>query len=504
MAITLVNLGTAVGSGDGDALRLAFSEVNGSLTDLDTRLSSATSTIALLGGAARLNVGTITGSVADGGLLTAEIARATAAEQANTTLINNEVSRAQGVEALKAAILSPAFTGTPTAPTAANGTNTNQIATCAFVLSNGGTGGGGGGTGGVPATRLINTTGLATGGGDLTTDRTISVPAASQADVAAGTDQTKALTPYSVAARLGALAPLASPTFVGTPTAPTATTGSNTAQIATTAFVAATFGTFQRTAYRFVATAGQTTFSGTDAAGLTLAYTAGFAVPFVNGRRLSPPDFTATDGTSVVIASGLNAGDEVLIIADAAYTVANTYTQAQTNATFAPLASPTFTGTPAVPTAAAGTNTTQAASTAFVAAAFAQRTAFFARLASDAGVGNGVNLLTLTPAALNRGSAWNGSRFTAPAAGVYTFSGQVQLSGGTANTGAAGALIRVNGSDYIVGFTDKATNFLACPVSATIVLAANDYVELYANLSGLSGTVTAQNFRTFFSGFFVG
>lgn len=35
----------------------------------------------------------------------------------------------------------------------------------------------------------------------------------------------------------------------------------------------------------------------------------------------------------------------------------------------APLESPTFTGTPAVPTAAAGTNTTQAASTAFVAAA---------------------------------------------------------------------------------------------------------------------------------------
>ena len=35
----------------------------------------------------------------------------------------------------------------------------------------------------------------------------------------------------------------------------------------------------------------------------------------------------------------------------------------------APLASPTFTGTPKVPTAAAGTNTTQAASTAFVAAA---------------------------------------------------------------------------------------------------------------------------------------
>lgn len=34
----------------------------------------------------------------------------------------------------------------------------------------------------------------------------------------------------------------------------------------------------------------------------------------------------------------------------------------------APLASPTFTGTPAAPTASAGTNTTQLATTAFVAA----------------------------------------------------------------------------------------------------------------------------------------
>ena len=34
-----------------------------------------------------------------------------------------------------AALASPAFTGTPTAPTAANGTNTTQIATTAFVQS---------------------------------------------------------------------------------------------------------------------------------------------------------------------------------------------------------------------------------------------------------------------------------------------------------------------------------------------------------------------------------
>lgn len=42
------------------------------------------------------------------------------------------------------------------------------------------------------------------------------------------------------------------------------------------------------------------------------------------------------------------------------------WVKASTDATFAPLASPTFTGTPAAPTAAVGTSTTQVATTAFV------------------------------------------------------------------------------------------------------------------------------------------
>ncbi|PTX39406.1 hypothetical protein IQ03_04977 [Gemmobacter caeni] len=73
----------------------------------------------------------------------------------------------------KAPLASPALTGTPTAPTAAAGTNTTQIATSAFV----------------------------------------------QAAVAAK-------------------APLASPALTGTPTAPTAAAGTETAQVATTGFVA--------------------------------------------------------------------------------------------------------------------------------------------------------------------------------------------------------------------------------------------------------------------------
>ena len=81
----------------------------------------------------------------------------------------------------KANLASPTFTGTPAAPTAAQGTDTTQIATTAFV----------------------------------------------NAEIAADT---------------AVKAPLADPTFTGVPAAPTAAQGTNTTQLATTAYVQAEVG----------------------------------------------------------------------------------------------------------------------------------------------------------------------------------------------------------------------------------------------------------------------
>lgn len=53
------------------------------------------------------------------------------------TEIDDEFEAIETAVATKANIASPSFTGTPTAPTAADGTNTTQIATTAFVLTNG-------------------------------------------------------------------------------------------------------------------------------------------------------------------------------------------------------------------------------------------------------------------------------------------------------------------------------------------------------------------------------
>jgi len=62
------------------------------------------------------------------------------------------------------------------------------------------------GTGGgaVPTTRIISAAGLATGGGNLSVDRTITVPKALAADVAAGTDDTLAVTPLALMGGIGA------------------------------------------------------------------------------------------------------------------------------------------------------------------------------------------------------------------------------------------------------------------------------------------------------------
>ena len=88
----------------------------------------------------------------------------------------------------------------------------------------------------------------------------------------------------------------------------------------------------QLTRYYFVATAAQTTITGIDANGLTLAYVAGSEAVYVNGAlQVRGQDYTATDGTSVVMTAALAVNDVVEIFAYTAFTVANAYTKAETD-----------------------------------------------------------------------------------------------------------------------------------------------------------------------------
>ena len=68
--------------------------------------------------------------------------------------------------------------------------------------------------------------------------------------------------------------------------------------------------------YQFTATSGQSTFSGSDDNSETLSYTAGAIQVFLNGIFLdSAVDYTATNGTSIVLSETVDANDYLQIVA---------------------------------------------------------------------------------------------------------------------------------------------------------------------------------------------
>lgn len=130
------------------------------------------------------------------------------------TITSTELSYLDGVTSAvqtqidaKAPLASPALTGTPTAPTAAAATNTTQIATTAFVR-----------------TEISN----------LVASSPATLDTLDELAAALGDDPNFATT---VTNSIATKAPLASPDLTGVPTAPTAAVGTNTTQIATTAYV---------------------------------------------------------------------------------------------------------------------------------------------------------------------------------------------------------------------------------------------------------------------------
>ena len=88
---------------------------------------------------------------------------------------------------------------------------------------------------------------------------------------------------------------------------------------------AAAGSTVNGTANRFeyTATANQTTFTGADSNGATMAYDAGFIDVYLNGVKLANADFTATSGTSVVLASGASVNDILMVVAYGTFQLAN-------------------------------------------------------------------------------------------------------------------------------------------------------------------------------------
>jgi|TARA_R100001460_G_scaffold24941_2_gene50092 hypothetical protein len=84
-----------------------------------------------------------------------------------------------------------------------------------------------------------------------------------------------------------------------------------------------------RRVFDYTATAGQTSFSGTDNNSQTLSYSdSNFIDVFQNGILLLPSDYTATTGTTVVLDTGATVSDSVQIVAFDVFSVADTVSKA--------------------------------------------------------------------------------------------------------------------------------------------------------------------------------
>ena len=266
---------------------------------------------------------------------------------------------------LKAPLASPALTGTPTAPTAAAGTNTTQLATTAFV------------TGAVAGKQDASNAMTTDTAQEITAVKTFRVPFQ---NLPTGTANYNA---FSIGAA-GSLTwylqfkpstkelnwfttkggqypvplslvydPDPRAVFPISPTVPTATASDNSTLAASTAFVQA-----QKASPALTGTpTAPTAAAGTNT---TQIATTAFVTGAVAGKApLASPALTGTP-TAPTAAAGTNTTQ-----------IATTAFCAAALAGKAPLASPALTGKPTAPTAAAGTNTTQLATTAFVQAALA-------------------------------------------------------------------------------------------------------------------------------------
>ena len=92
-------------------------------------------------------------------------------------------------------------------------------------------------------------------------------------------------------------------------------------------------GTSDRQVY--TATAGQTVFAAT--------YDAGYICVYLNGVRLAPSDFTATNGTSITLASGAAVNDILETVAYGTFALADHLTQTQSDARYVNLSGDTMT-----------------------------------------------------------------------------------------------------------------------------------------------------------------
>ena len=222
--------------------------------------------------------GTPVAPTASAGTNTTQLATTQFTTSAVATLEASTTATTDSLQALKAPLDSPTFTGVPTAPTPADGDVSLKIATTAFVRSS------------APVLSVAGKTGIVT---LVVGDVSGAAPAVGPAFTGTVTAPTAAYGTSStvVATTAFVQGEKLSPAFTGTPTAPTAGAGTNNTQIATTAYTDTAVSNFNDIVAATYAPLISPVLSGTPTSTTFAAGTNGTQIAttaFVQGEKASP------------------------------------------------------------------------------------------------------------------------------------------------------------------------------------------------------------------------
>lgn len=215
-----------------------------------------------------------------------------------------------------------------------------------------------------------------------------------------------------------------------------------------------------RTETVFTATANQTTF--------TVNYTVGSVEVFYNGSKMAPSEFTATNGTSIVLGTGIPEGTILTVVANS---IGGGINRASLSAT-APMAYDSNTGVFSMPAATSSQNgyLTSANWTTF---------------------NNKQNALTLTVTGSSGAATLVGATLNIPTYTLAGLGGQPALNG-TGFVKISGTTISYDNSTYLTGITSsQVTTALGyTPYNSTN---PNGYITSSATSLSLTGNLTVSS-----------
>ena len=232
--------------------------------------------------------------------------------------------------------------------------------------------------------------------------------------------------------------------------------------------------TAYRTQTEFTATAGQTTFS-------VPSYTVGFIDVYRNGALLGSADFTATNGTTVVLAAGASAGDLVETVSFYVSSVLNAIPATNGAVTSAYLLDGSVTQAK-LSTGVAGNGP-----------------AFSAYASGTTSISAGTRVkITFATEYFDTNSNFASSRFTPTVAGYYQINLCIQDTG---TSTILQAELYKNGASYAVGgYIGTAAAFYIASVSTLVYMnGTTDYLEGYC-YSSATASVGGSSTGNFFTG----